>query len=97
MNTTHYPHLTMVNMTDKQYYIIIYICDRPSKNQPSLHLVWYFKRYHFKMFGYKNLTSALYCAYIPYRAKLWRGKTLANWQVQDFGEENIGKYTDWPW
>ena len=31
--------------------------------------------------------------YIPYSAKFWRGKTLANRSFQTFGEENVGELT----
>ena len=34
-----------------------------------------------------------YCLKIPYNAKFWRGKTLANRSFQTFGEENVGKLT----
>ena len=30
---------------------------------------------------------------IPYSAKCWQGKTLANLSFQSFGEENVGKFT----
>ena len=30
---------------------------------------------------------------IPYSAKFWRGKTLANRSFQTFGEENVGELT----
>ena len=30
---------------------------------------------------------------IPYSAKLWQDKTLANQSFQSFGEENVGKFT----
>ena len=29
---------------------------------------------------------------IPYKAKQWQGKTLANQSFQSFGEENVGKF-----
>ena len=32
-------------------------------------------------------------AVIPYSAKFWRGKTLANRSFQSFGEENVGEFT----
>ena len=41
-----------------------FICDLPSENQPSSHLVVYFKKYRFEIFSYKSQTSALYCAYV---------------------------------
>ena len=31
--------------------------------------------------------------HIPYSAKFWRGKTLANRSFQTFGEENVGELT----
>ena len=31
--------------------------------------------------------------YVPYSAKFWRGKTLANRSFQTFGEENVGELT----
>ena len=31
--------------------------------------------------------------YIPYSAKFWRGKTLANRSFQTFSEENVGELT----
>ena len=30
---------------------------------------------------------------LPYSAKFWQSKTLANRSFQSFGEENIGKFT----
>ena len=30
---------------------------------------------------------------VPYSAKFWRGKTLANRSFQTFGEENVGELT----
>ena len=30
---------------------------------------------------------------IPYSAKFWRGKTLANRSFQSFGVENVGEFT----
>ena len=36
---------------------------------------------------------ASYEVYIPYSAKFWRGKTLANRSFQTFGEENVGELT----
>ena len=30
---------------------------------------------------------------IPYSAKLWQGKTLANQSFQSFGKASIGKFT----
>ena len=34
-----------------------------------------------------------YSLYIPYRAKVWQGRTLANQSFQSFGEENVGEFT----
>ena len=31
--------------------------------------------------------------HMPYSAKFWRGKTLANLSFQSFGKENVGKFT----
>ena len=39
------------------------------------------------------LTYVLNLNYIPYSAKFWRGKTLANRSFQTFGEENVGELT----
>ena len=33
------------------------------------------------------------CHNVPYSAKHWRGKTLANRSFQSFGEENVGEFT----
>ena len=37
----------------------------------------------------QNLTTLQ----LPYSAKCWRGKTLANRSFQSFGEEKIGEFT----
>ena len=44
--------------------------------------------------GYQSNTVTVYGKlHIPYSAKFWWGKTLANRSFQSFGEENFGEFT----
>ena len=42
----------------------------------------------------EDAVSGMYVhmSYVPYSAKGWRGKTLANQLFHSFGQENIGKF-----
>ena len=52
-------------------------------------VVYFIQRNNKQMLLFDNMCQY---NYIPYSAKRWQGKTLANRSFQSFGEENVGEF-----